>query len=164
MVCTEKEVALASALKLKVGELNERSHVVPKPDTSQSTRFLAITKNSFKMKFISPEEGVRHLDDELRAGAPEAEILISDGYFQRMFYPTEVDDSSSQESAAPPTAHPSSGRPLIDSVQSPSGNGHLVATVMLQRLSRNRSGSEEMESRVWNPAWMSANFCRHTGN
>src|SRR5262249_5269340 len=34
-----------------------------------------ITKNTFKMNFIPPAEGVAHLVDELRAGAPEAEVL-----------------------------------------------------------------------------------------
>ncbi len=47
---------------------------------------LGITKNAFEMEFILPEEGVEHLGAELRAGLPQAEVLITDGYFEKYFY------------------------------------------------------------------------------
>jgi acyl transferase domain-containing protein/short-subunit dehydrogenase len=51
------------------------------------TDSVGINKNTFKMDFISPEEGVGHLVAELEAGLPESEVLISDGYFESVFYP-----------------------------------------------------------------------------
>jgi hypothetical protein len=58
---------------------------------------VGITKNAFKMDFISPDEGVNHLIDELRAGTPESEVLITDGFFQRQFYPYEMEISGATE-------------------------------------------------------------------
>ncbi len=52
---------------------------------------LGITKNTFKMKLMPPNEGVAHLLAELAAGAPESEVLISDGYFERRFYPYDFE-------------------------------------------------------------------------
>ena len=40
---------------------------------------VGITKNSLKMEFISPAEGVEHLDRELRARLPALEVAITDG-------------------------------------------------------------------------------------
>jgi NAD(P)-dependent dehydrogenase (short-subunit alcohol dehydrogenase family) len=56
---------------------------------------VGITKNAFKMDFIPPEEGVAHLIDELRAGAPENEVLVTDGFFQRQFYPYGLEAAAS---------------------------------------------------------------------
>ncbi len=47
------------------------------------------------MDFIPPEEGVNHLIDELRAGTPESEVLITDGFFQRQFYPYDLSEPGS---------------------------------------------------------------------
>jgi hypothetical protein len=66
---------------------------------------VGITKNAFKMDFIPPEEGVAHLIDELRAGAPENEVLITDGFFQRQFYPYDF--------AAPATSPTATVAPLV---------------------------------------------------
>ena len=54
-----------------------------------------INKNALRMEFISPEEGVDHLHGELRAGLTEPEVLITDGYFQRVFYPDEFATAAS---------------------------------------------------------------------
>jgi|GEM_PF-774000 len=77
---------------------------------------VGITKNAFKMDFISPEEGVNHLIDELRAGTPESEVLITDGFFQRQFYPFEMEiapQSTASEPTTPATGEPTSYGPLI---------------------------------------------------
>ncbi len=75
---------------------------------------VGITKNAFKMDFISPEEGVNHLIDELRAGTPECEVLITDGFFQRQFYPFEMEIGAGSADSAQATeqSQPSLG-PLI---------------------------------------------------
>jgi NAD(P)-dependent dehydrogenase (short-subunit alcohol dehydrogenase family) len=62
---------------------------------------VGITKNAFKMDFIPPEEGVNHLIDELRAGTPESEVLITDGFFQRQFYPYDFERPASIPADAP---------------------------------------------------------------
>jgi len=104
---------------------------------------VGITKNALKMPFIPPEEGIEHLHQELRAGLPEAEVLITDGYFQRMFYPHESSQpapASSRESAPSvaadagepgvpvetPKAKPL--RPLIDRAQTTDAGG-LIAEI-----------------------------------
>ncbi len=73
-------------------------------------------KGVLKMDFIQPREGIEHLHQELRAGLPEGEVLIDDGYFHKKFYPHEV--------TAPSSPTPSSALPpLIESVeQQASGN------------------------------------------
>jgi NAD(P)-dependent dehydrogenase (short-subunit alcohol dehydrogenase family) len=48
---------------------------------------VGITKNAFKMDFLTPQEGIDHLHQELCAGLPAGEVLITDGFFQRAFYP-----------------------------------------------------------------------------
>ena len=45
------------------------------------------TKGILKMVFIPPREGVEHLCRELEAGLPTTEVLITDGFFQKTFYP-----------------------------------------------------------------------------
>ncbi len=81
-----------------------------------------ITKTAFKMDFLSPEEGIAHLHDELCAGLPDGEILITDGFFQQIFYPPEsleTVNGTEGDSAAEPRVTDSSAtrsvpRPLID--------------------------------------------------
>src|SRR5262249_9348598 len=41
-----------------------------------------INKNVLKMEYIPPSEGVEHLEAEVRAGLPHAEVVITDGFFQ----------------------------------------------------------------------------------
>ncbi|HEY1600435.1 MAG TPA: SDR family oxidoreductase, partial [Pirellulales bacterium] len=48
------------------------------------------TKGILKMEFISPREGIDHLCRELEASLPTAEVLITDGFFERTFYPFTV--------------------------------------------------------------------------
>jgi acyl transferase domain-containing protein/NADP-dependent 3-hydroxy acid dehydrogenase YdfG len=55
------------------------------------TDSVGINKNTFKMEFIAPAEGVVHLADELKLGLPESEVLISDGFFERAFYTYEFE-------------------------------------------------------------------------
>ena len=50
---------------------------------------LAINKSRLAMDFIPPAEGIDHLHQELRAGAPEGEVLLCDGHFQKLFYAAE---------------------------------------------------------------------------
>jgi NAD(P)-dependent dehydrogenase (short-subunit alcohol dehydrogenase family) len=77
---------------------------------------VGITKNAFKMDFMPPAEGVAHLIDELRAGTPQSEVLLTDGFFQRQFYPYEFD--------APVTAQEPSA---VDAKPRAAGHGPLVA-------------------------------------
>jgi len=102
---------------------------------------VGITKNAFKMDFIPPHEGVDHLLDELCAGTPESEVLISDGFFQSVFYQAEYNipavDITNAEWAAVATprefmdarpatvvARPSTGAPLLADWQpTPAGGG-----------------------------------------
>jgi acyl transferase domain-containing protein/NAD(P)-dependent dehydrogenase (short-subunit alcohol dehydrogenase family) len=76
---------------------------------------VGINKNAFKMDFIPPEEGIQHMHQEMRAALPEAEVLITDGYFQRVFYPQPpVSPPSETAPSTPPSS--GTGRPLIESV------------------------------------------------
>jgi NAD(P)-dependent dehydrogenase (short-subunit alcohol dehydrogenase family) len=52
-------------------------------------RFAWGPKAIMKMKYMTPEEGVERLDQELRAGLPESEVLYTFGDFYPMFYPHE---------------------------------------------------------------------------
>ena len=46
-------------------------------------------RSVMNMKYMRPEEGVRRIEEELGAGAPEAEVLYTFGEFYPMFYPRE---------------------------------------------------------------------------
>ncbi len=63
-------------------------------DVGMSTKAddVGMVKNELKMEFISTAEGCEHLHRELRAGLPEGEVLITDGYFQQLFYPQQLCD------------------------------------------------------------------------
>ena len=105
---------------------------------------VGMVKNELKMEFISPAEGCEHLHEELRAGLPEGEVLITDGYFQRVFYPKELCELPGTAEAPPPSAvagprtmpsappaasAPSpSLRPLIHSIE-PRPEGGIIAQV-----------------------------------
>jgi acyl transferase domain-containing protein/acyl carrier protein/NAD(P)-dependent dehydrogenase (short-subunit alcohol dehydrogenase family) len=114
---------------------------------------VGITKNHLKMDFIPPEEGIEHLHQELRAALPEPEVLITDGYFERVFYPHEpnvpVDEANvptkthdrplereerrsqretPRKSEATATPAAGTGRPLIAAVQSQESG--LVAEIL----------------------------------
>ncbi|MFT7641797.1 MAG: NAD(P)-dependent dehydrogenase (short-subunit alcohol dehydrogenase family), partial [Pirellulaceae bacterium] len=52
-------------------------------------RFAWGPKSVMNMKYMMPEEGVRRLEEELAAGAPQAEVLYTFGGFHPMFYPHE---------------------------------------------------------------------------
>ncbi len=43
-----------------------------------------------KMKLLPPAEGVEHVIDELRAGTPESEVLITDSQFYETFYSADL--------------------------------------------------------------------------
>ena len=74
---------------------------------------IGITKNAFKMNFLAPETGVSHCIDELRAGNPESEILITDGYFQSVFYAYEIATATREPQVAPARTG-TAAAPLID--------------------------------------------------
>jgi malonyl CoA-acyl carrier protein transacylase/acyl carrier protein/NAD(P)-dependent dehydrogenase (short-subunit alcohol dehydrogenase family) len=104
-------------------------------DVGMSTKAddVGMVKNELKMEFLSPEEGCEHLHQELRAGLPEGEVLITDGYFQRTFYPKQLcdlPDAAETPSPAPPVSSALSRptRPLIHSVE-PHPEGGAVAQV-----------------------------------
>ena len=82
-----------------------------------------ITRSSFQMDFIPPLEGIEHLHQELRAGLPLGEVLITDGYFQRFFYPEET--GQRETSASRPQRPP---RPLIEQTSRTDPDG-LIAEV-----------------------------------
>lgn len=48
------------------------------------------TVTVMKMRMMPPAEGASHLIDELRAGAPEAEVLITDAQFYETFYSKDL--------------------------------------------------------------------------
>jgi acyl transferase domain-containing protein/acyl carrier protein/NAD(P)-dependent dehydrogenase (short-subunit alcohol dehydrogenase family) len=52
-------------------------------------RFAFGPKSVMNMKYMTPEEGVERLDQELQAGLPESEVLYTFGDFYPMFYPDE---------------------------------------------------------------------------
>ena len=91
---------------------------------------VGMVKNELKMEFISPAEGCEHLHQELRAGLPEGEVLITDGYFQRLFYPKQLCELPGAGEASPPASRAPSQptRPLIHSVE-PRPEGGVVAQV-----------------------------------
>ena len=60
-------------------------------------------KSVLKLDFMPPEEGLAHLLAEIEAGLPECETLITNGQFQRTFYPSQTTRAPSEPcgSAAP---------------------------------------------------------------
>ncbi|QEG35090.1 type I polyketide synthase [Bythopirellula goksoeyrii] len=93
-----------------------------------------ITKSSFKMEFMQPEEGIEHMIEEIRAGAPESEVLIADDYFEKSFYPYSIMCADPPSSVSPtaqpqPSTSPDTDRPLIDSLDTnPDGSGLAKVT------------------------------------
>jgi NAD(P)-dependent dehydrogenase (short-subunit alcohol dehydrogenase family) len=93
---------------------------------------VAITKNVLQMAFIPPQEGIEHLHQELRAGLPAAEIVVTDGHFQRTFYPDQAPSVAEAGSAAQgpgPIAQATpaaTGRPLVESVVRREDGGWVV--------------------------------------
>ncbi|MEX0977265.1 MAG: SDR family oxidoreductase, partial [Pirellulales bacterium] len=85
---------------------------------------VGITKNAFKMDFIPPEEGVAHLIDELLAGAPQPEVLVTDGFFQRQFYPYDFEKPAA---AAPVKA--ATRAPLVAAWQAADGGAGVAQIV-----------------------------------
>lgn len=43
-----------------------------------------------KMRLMPPSEGIQHLENELRLGAPEAEVLLTDGELHRLHHPEDL--------------------------------------------------------------------------
>lgn len=52
---------------------------------------LEISRNQFQMQFLSPDEGTEHFVREISGKSNDAEVLITDGYFQRAFYTYEME-------------------------------------------------------------------------
>jgi NAD(P)-dependent dehydrogenase (short-subunit alcohol dehydrogenase family) len=85
------------------------------------------TKGVLKMAFIPPIEGVEHVARELEAGLPAAEVLFTDRFFERTFYP--FIDSAEPPVAASDAGHASGGAaaprfPLVDKVEPMGAGGH----------------------------------------
>ena len=74
---------------------------------------VSISKNVLQMAFIPPGEGVEHLHQELHAGLPNREVVITDGHFQRTFYP---DQEPLATTDARPRPAESLTLPLVESV------------------------------------------------
>jgi acyl transferase domain-containing protein/acyl carrier protein/NAD(P)-dependent dehydrogenase (short-subunit alcohol dehydrogenase family) len=75
-----------------------------------------------EMQFMPAEEGLAHLTNEIEAGLPEAEVLVTDDRYFRMFYPSETIQSS--DSAGAPSSASMAGshiRPLLDRVDRTNG-------------------------------------------
>ena len=94
-------------------------------------------KGVLKMDFISPREGIAHLNQEMRAGLPVGEVIIDDGYFHKTFYPHEANAAASP---APEAILP----PLIESVAK-GATGGIRATV------RYNPKSDPFSARLWRP-------------
>ena len=82
---------------------------------------LAMAKNRLKMEFIPAIEAVDHLHQELRAGLPESEVLITDGHFQRLFY--------GHERSVTPASPSPAVRPLIEAIEPGEADVAAVAGV-----------------------------------
>ena len=91
---------------------------------------VAITKNVLQMAFIPPPEGIEHLRQETLCGIAAPEIVITDGHFQRTFYPEQGATAglpssagtyagtitAGQASSATRRPSPSLTRPLVESL------------------------------------------------
>jgi hypothetical protein len=54
------------------------------------------TKTVLKMEFLPPQEGIEHFCREIEAGLPTGEVLITDGFFERLFHPRTVEKSENE--------------------------------------------------------------------
>ncbi len=88
------------------------------------------TKNILKMNFLAPQEGLEHFCREIEAGLPRGEVLITDGFFERTFYPFVKDDTrNSRNSFGAEAAKPQakSARPIIASHRTTDDGKGVVA-------------------------------------
>ncbi len=88
-------------------------------------------KGVLKLDFMSPREGIDHLHNEVRAGLPEGEVLVTNGQFYRMFYPHESPVTSPRPEPDRAPRHPADLPPLIDAVRPADRGRGLVAEVRL---------------------------------
>ena len=86
-----------------------------------------INKNALNMAFMPPEEGELHLREELHTGLTQPEVLITDGYFQRIFYANKTNGDA--EDAALP-ANQLGRRPLIEDVERGKNRDAWTANVL----------------------------------
>jgi acyl transferase domain-containing protein/NAD(P)-dependent dehydrogenase (short-subunit alcohol dehydrogenase family)/3-hydroxymyristoyl/3-hydroxydecanoyl-(acyl carrier protein) dehydratase len=84
--------------------------------------------NIMKMKLMSPTEGTRRLIDELCAGAPESEVLITDPDYLNSSFPCERIVTSVQQVA--PQKHSGDEMCLLNSVKEYTPGRHLAAEVI----------------------------------
>ncbi len=86
------------------------------------------TKNILKMEFLSPREGIEHFCREIEAGLPTGEVLVTDGFFERIFHPLTAPRLDSEMSSI--TDFPlASSLPLIVSHRSCDGEFGSIATL-----------------------------------
>jgi NAD(P)-dependent dehydrogenase (short-subunit alcohol dehydrogenase family)/acyl carrier protein len=71
------------------------------------------TKGILKMAFIPPREGVEHLCRELEAGLPTTEVLVTDRFFEKTFYPF-VENENASSAAVSADATELSQLPLVE--------------------------------------------------
>lgn len=82
---------------------------------------------SLQMRFMPAQEGVRHLLDEIQRGCPEAETLITDWNYYKLYYPDPP------RPAAPPA--PDAAEPVVPVAGRPQpANGHSAACRKIVRL------------------------------
>ncbi len=86
------------------------------------------TKGVLKMEFISPKEGVEHFCREVEAGLPCSEVLITDGFFARTFYPF---DASTENKGTKPDGRgvELSRLPLVDAIKPLEEGRDIVADI-----------------------------------
>ncbi len=87
-----------------------------------------INKNTFKMAFIPPNEGVHHLLDELSTGACENEVLISDGFFERKYYPYAIPYADEPRAERPPAVQ-LDALPLVEKIENVADGSTVEALV-----------------------------------
>jgi acyl transferase domain-containing protein/NAD(P)-dependent dehydrogenase (short-subunit alcohol dehydrogenase family) len=81
----------------------------------------------FKMKMMPPSEGIDHLVGELRAGAPEREVLITDFQFGETFFSKDL--VISRPAGAAPVASPKQA--LIERIAERERGRRVVAEIRL---------------------------------
>jgi NAD(P)-dependent dehydrogenase (short-subunit alcohol dehydrogenase family) len=86
-----------------------------------------INRNALQMQFIPPQEGVEHLEREILAGEPDAEIVATDGFFERHFYRPEQLSTASGNAATEESTRPVA--PLIESLIADSTPDSYIATI-----------------------------------
>src|SRR4029078_10634222 len=90
---------------------------------------------------------IAHMIDELRAGCPESEVLISDGFFERHFYPYTF---PSEAAPSCTTGAPRLQRPLVERIESTESGD--AAQMLFDPASDGFLIDHKLRGRPWLPA------------